>query len=76
MGLGKQTIDSKCVFKIKENLNGIIIKFKVRLVARGSAQVKGESCDEIFSPVIRLSTLRTILATATSKDGVLIHGNS
>lgn len=64
----KQVIDSKWVFKIKENADGTINKFKARLVARGFNQVKGESYDEVFAPVIRLSTLRIVFAIATERD--------
>lgn len=64
----KTIIDSKWVFKIKENPNETVNKFKARLVARGYNQIRGEDYDEVFSPVIRLNTLRIIIALAVEED--------
>lgn len=64
----KQVIDSKWVFKIKENPDGTVNKFKARLVARGFNQVKGEHYEEVFAPVVRLNTLRIVFSLATEQD--------
>ena len=37
----KKEISSKRVFKIKTEINGIIDKYKARLVARGFTQIHG-----------------------------------
>jgi hypothetical protein len=48
--------------------NGIFEKNKGRLVARGNRQRPGIDYGESFSPVMRLESLRTILALAAIRD--------
>ena len=62
---GVNIVGCKWVFKIKRNAAGEIDKYKARLVAKGYSQVQGVDYDETYTPVARLSSLRTILAIAT-----------
>jgi len=48
--------------------NGVFEKNKARLVARGNHQRPGVDYDESFSPVMRLESLRTLLALAAIRD--------
>ena len=48
--------------------NGIFERNKGRLVARGNHQRPGIDYGESFSPVMRLESLRTILAQAATRD--------
>nr|GEV00484.1 ribonuclease H-like domain-containing protein [Tanacetum cinerariifolium] len=41
--------------------------YKVRLVANGHSQQQGIDCDETFSPVVKLATIRTVLSLAISR---------
>ena len=43
-------------------------KFKARLVVKGYSQEKGIDYDEIFSPVVRHISIRSVLALVTSWD--------
>jgi hypothetical protein len=55
-------IDSKWVYKIKEDKDGNIRRFRSRLTARGFKQWEGIDYGEVYSPVARYSTMRIILA--------------
>ena len=59
-----EVIDSKWVFKVKKDKEGNIQKFKCRLVARGFQQ---NVYEDVYSPVVRLTTVRTILAVCVHK---------
>ena len=48
--------------------NGVFDKIKGRLVTRGNHQRPGVDYGESFSPVMRLESLRTLLALAATRD--------
>lgn len=68
----KKIITNKWVFKTKVNQDGEIEKYKARLVARGHTQVQGIDYDEVFAPVARYETIRTLLA-ASVNDEMHVH---
>ena len=43
-------------------------RYKARLVVKGFSQKKGVDFDEIFSPVVKISSIREVLGLATSLD--------
>lgn len=61
---GRRAISSKLVFKIKRLPDGSIERHKVRLVARGFSQMPGLDFDEVFAPVVKLTSLRVLCALA------------
>ena len=61
---GEKVITSKWVYRVKKDSNGNPEKLKARLVARGCSQVPGVDFEENFSPVVRMTTLRTLFACA------------
>lgn len=66
-----QALDTKWVFKRKlDNENRV--RYKARLVVRGHRQRKGIDYNEIYSPVVRHTSLKYLFAQAT-KNNWLIH---
>lgn len=65
---GANLVDTKWVFKVKRLPNGQVDKFKARLCARGFTQEYGIDYFETFSPVVRMESLRILLAIAAEED--------
>ena len=69
---GRKVIGSKWVFHVKRGPDRGIQKYKARIVAQGFTQVKGLNYDQMFAPVVKLSTFHTILAIAAQQN-LTIH---
>ena len=69
----EKAIPSKWIFKIKKNSKGEIGRYKARLVAKGCAQRKGLDYDETYSPVIRYTSVRFLLALSAKLDLDIDH---
>ena len=67
---GREAIGSKWVFIRKCDEHGNVVHHKVRLVAQGYSQTPGIDLSETgtFAPVMRLDTLRTMLAISSVQD--------
>lgn len=65
---GKKAIPCKWVFKTKRDETNDIYKYKARLVIKGCAQRKGFDYNEVYSPVIRYSSLRYLFSLAVKYD--------
>ncbi|XP_016185136.1 uncharacterized protein LOC107626746 [Arachis ipaensis] len=63
---GKRAIGCKWVFRIKFLPDGTIKKYKARLVDKDFTQI--ESVDFTISPVVRMSTLRVVIALTAAKQ--------
>jgi hypothetical protein len=53
----------------EENLNGKLVKYKVRMMMRGDQQVAGESfiATDLYAPVLRAHEARLLLAIAAAE---------
>jgi hypothetical protein len=60
----KQAITERWVLKTKLQEDGTILKYKARFVARGYAQVEGVDFFGTYAPVVRVDTVRSLLAIA------------
>ena len=64
----KKILKNKWVFERKNDGNSSQPRFKARLVVKGFGQRKGVDFDEIFSPVVKMSSIRTVLGIAASMN--------
>ncbi|KAJ9563367.1 hypothetical protein OSB04_008527 [Centaurea solstitialis] len=66
--INRKPIGSKWVFKIKYKSNGEIERYKARLVAKGFSQREGLDYEETFSPVVKMVTVRCVIALAVQNN--------
>lgn len=60
----KHIIGRKWTFRLKKNSNGTILKHKARHVVKGYTQQQGFDFTEIFSPMVKPTTIRIVLIIA------------
>lgn len=65
---GCKTIGCKWVLRKKLKSNGSIDKYKARLVAKCFKQLEGQELFDTFSPVMRITSIRLLIAMAAIFD--------
>jgi hypothetical protein len=70
---GCGTIGLKWVFKVKRDEHGAIVKYKARLVVCRFVQREGINFEEVFAPVVRMESVRLLLALAASNGWEVHH---
>jgi hypothetical protein len=69
---GRNAVGLKWVFKVKRDEHGAVSKHKARLVVKGYRQRQGIDYDEVFAPVVRLDSVRLLIALA-AHEGWEVH---
>ena len=70
---GRKIIPCKWVYKIKNNPDGSVERFKARFVIKGFSQEKGIDYEETFSPVVGSAIIRTLIGVAASEKMSLMQ---
>lgn len=70
---GVNAVKCKWVFKVKRGIDGEIIRYRARLVAKGFIQKYGINFSETFAPVVRHSSIRLLFALAAQKNLTIDH---
>ena len=61
-------VTNRWVLRIKRKPDGVIERYRARLVARGFTQVYGQDYRETFAPVVNTTTVRILLSFAAIND--------
>ncbi|KAL6323545.1 hypothetical protein AAG906_039125 [Vitis piasezkii] len=64
----KRALKNRWVYRVKQEEHTSQLSYKARLVVKGFNQKKGIDFDEIFSPVVKMSSIRVVLGLAASLD--------
>lgn len=66
---GAKILGNRWVFAVKRDEKGEIVRFKARLVAQGFRQRKGETYEEVFSPVVNFAIIRLFFSILVNYKG-------
>ena len=63
---GKRALKNNWEYRVKQEEHTSQPRYKARLVVKGFNQKKSIDFDEIFSPIVKMSSIRVVLGLATS----------
>ena len=70
---GKQALKNMWVYRVKQDEHTSQPLYKSRLVVKGYSQKKGIDFDEIFSPIVKMTSIRMVLDLVASLDLEVEH---
>lgn len=70
---GRKVIKCTWVFKVKQDAQGHLERYKARLCACGYSQREGEDFIEIFAPVVKFPTIRLLLSILVTMGWKSVH---
>ncbi|KAL9267166.1 Retrovirus-related Pol polyprotein from transposon TNT 1-94-like protein [Drosera capensis] len=65
---GKKVLKNRWIYKVKYESDSTSPRYKARLVVKAFSQKKGVDFNEIFSLVVRISSIRTVLSLTATLD--------
>lgn len=65
---GKRALENRWIYRVKHEGNSKSPRYKVRLVVKGFRQRKGVDFNDIFSHVVKMSSIRTVLSLTDTLD--------
>src|SRR4051812_1468494 len=68
---GVRPVSCKWIYKVKTKIDGSVDRYKARLVARGFTHEDGIDYKETFAPVAKMTSIRTIIASAAALERLL-----
>jgi transposase InsO family protein len=64
----RQAIPCMHIYTVKSDENGLLLRFKSRLVAKGYKQIHGIDYHDTYAPVAKIATIRLLCAIAAHND--------
>ena len=64
---GKKALQNKWVYRVKEEHDGKKM-YKARLVVKGFQQLRDIDYTEVFSPVVKMTTIRLVFSIVAAED--------
>jgi len=65
---GKKTLENMWIYRVKQESNSTSPRYKAKLVVKGFRQRKCIDFNVIFSPVVKMSSIRIVLSLAATLD--------
>ena len=65
---GKRALKNRWVYRVKQKKHTSQPRYKARLVVKGFSQKKCIDFDKIFSPIVKMPSIRVVLGLTTSLD--------
>ncbi|GJU85363.1 ribonuclease H-like domain-containing protein, partial [Tanacetum coccineum] len=73
LSANRKAIGNKWIYKIKYKASGDIDRYKAKLVVKGFNKKEGIAYDETFSPVVKMSNVRCVIALSVTNNWALFQ---